>query len=99
MPLPFVLDLSPEHHTELEQVRDHAPKPYLRERAAAILKVAAGQSVRAVARSGLFRPRHHDTVGAWVQRYQADGVDGLQIRPGRGRKPAFSPSVRLRSRR
>jgi hypothetical protein len=28
-----------------------------------------------------------------VRRYRAEGVKGLLIRPGRGRKPAFSPSV------
>lgn len=92
MPIPLVLELRPEQQAELEHVRDHAAEPYLRERAAGILKVAAGQSVRAVARAGLFRPRCHDTVGAWVQRYRDEGIAGLRIRPGRGRKPAFFPS-------
>lgn len=34
---------------KLEQLRDHVPKPYLQERAAAILKIAAGQSGRQTA--------------------------------------------------
>ena len=42
MPTPLVVVLRPEQIQELEQVRDHDPTPYLREKAAAILKVAAG---------------------------------------------------------
>jgi transposase len=47
-----------------------------------------------VARTGLLRPRQPDTVYAWLDRYRAEGIAGLTIRPGRGRKPAFSPSLR-----
>jgi transposase len=94
MPAPLALALRPEQAAELTHLRDHAPTPYVRERAAAILKVAAGQSLRAVARSGLLRPRHRETVAAWVRRYLSEGGVGLRVRPGRGRKPAFSPSVR-----
>src|SRR5688500_127576 len=94
MPAPLVLALQPEQHEELEQLRHHDPTPYGRERATAILKVAAGQSLRAVGRSGLLRPRRRETIAAWVRRYLAEGASGLRIRPGRGRKPAFSPSVR-----
>ncbi|HEX2066689.1 MAG TPA: helix-turn-helix domain-containing protein [Candidatus Thermoplasmatota archaeon] len=94
MPAPLALDLTVDQTAELHQLRDHDPTPYVRERAAAILKVGAGQSVRAVARAGLLRPRRRETVAAWVRRYRAEGVAGLRVRPGRGRKPAFSPSAR-----
>jgi transposase len=94
MPVPLLLELTADQRAELEQVRDHDPTPYLRERAAGILKVGAGLSVRAVARAGLLQPRRRETVGTWVRRYQAEGIAGLRIRPGRGRKPAFSPSDR-----
>ena len=76
---------------ELMRLRDTAAKAYLRERAAALLKVADGQSVAAVARTGLLRPRQPETVAAWVDRFQRHGVAGLSIQPGRGRKPVFSP--------
>jgi hypothetical protein len=56
-----------------------------------VLKVAAGASVRSVARGGLLRPHRPETVAGWVRRYLAEGPAGLLIRPGRGRKPAFSP--------
>jgi hypothetical protein len=93
MPAPLVVVLRPEQTTELEHLRDHDPTPYLREKAAAILKVAAGQSLRAVARTGVLRPRRRETIAAWVRRYLAEGPAGLRVRPGRGRKPAFFPPV------
>jgi hypothetical protein len=93
------LILRPAQQHELVQLRDHAPQPYLRERAAALLKVAAGQPPAAVARQGLLRRRKPDTLYAWLDRYHAEGVAGLVIRPGRGRKPAFSPSAPLGSQR
>jgi transposase len=91
MPKPLRLVLDEKRVLELKQVRDHDPEPYLREKAAALLKISAGQSGRAVARQGLLRPRRPDTVYEWVRRYQADGIAGLRVKAGRGRKPAFSP--------
>jgi hypothetical protein len=93
MPAPLVVELCPDQVRELEQMRDHDPTPYVREQAAAILKVAGGQSLRAVARDGLLRPRRRETVGAWVRRYLAEGAAGLRVRSGRGRKPAFFPPL------
>jgi transposase len=86
------LALTPAQRQELVLVRDTAAKPYLRERAAALLKVADGMSAAAVARGGLLRPRQPDTVYRWLARFREEGVAGLADRPGRGRKPAFSPS-------
>lgn len=94
MPKRVKLELTKAQRNELREVRDHAREPYLRERAAAVLKVAAGQPMRQVARQGLLKAHKPDTVGAWVKRYQAPGVAGLVITPGRGRKPAFFPSQR-----
>jgi hypothetical protein len=85
------LALTETEEQELTRLRDQAPKPYLRERAAALLKVAAGQSAAAVARHGLLRPRKPDTIYTWLDRFLIDGIDGLTIQGGRGRKPAFSP--------
>jgi hypothetical protein len=85
------LALTPEERAELVALRDTAPKPHVRERAAALLKIADGQSAASVARTGLLRPRKPATVWRWLRRYRAEGVAGLADRPGRGRKPAFSP--------
>jgi transposase len=93
MPAKMKLELTTQEVLDLEDIRDHAPKPYLRERAAAILKIAQGSSGREVALHGLLKPHWQDTIYEWVERYRAKGKVGLEIKSGRGRKPAFSPSV------
>lgn len=93
MPKPVTIELSEDQRVELQHMRVRAEKTYLRERAAAILKIAAGESGRQVAFYGLLQKRRTDTVYAWVHRYREKGVAGLKIKSGRGRKPAFSPSV------
>lgn len=93
------LPLTEQQRTELEQLMRSAPQPYLRERAAALLRIAAGQSATAVARTGLLHPRNRKTILDWLARYRTEGTAGLHIRPGRGRKPAFSPSPSRRGGR
>jgi hypothetical protein len=90
----YGLHLSDQQRRELEQARDHHAKAYVRERAAAVLRVSAGRSIRDVAANGALKERHRDTVCGWVHRYEVEGLAGLMVKPGRGRKPAFSPSVR-----
>lgn len=91
MPAPLKIELSAEQRQELEEIRDKHPKPYMRERATAILKIADGMSGLQVSREGLYKQRHPDTIYRWVRRYLAEGVAGLEIRKGRGRKPAYFP--------
>jgi hypothetical protein len=93
MPKLLRIELTRDQTQELTYARDHHPLAYVRERAAAILKIASGMSGRRVALQGLLKPRNTDTVYAWVHRYQAEGLSGLMVKSGRGRKPAFSPSV------
>ncbi|HEX5441075.1 MAG TPA: helix-turn-helix domain-containing protein [Ktedonobacterales bacterium] len=92
MPIPYRLPLRAEQTQELRRLRDHAPHPYVRERAASILAVADGQSLRQAARTAGLKPHRVDTVCAWVHRYQAEGASGLLIRKGRGRKPVSFPA-------
>ncbi len=92
MPGQLRLKLTQEQRAELCDLRDHAKLPYLRERAAAILRVADGWSGQQTAREGLLRPRYKETVCEWVKRYRKEGAAGLIIRPGRGRKPAYFPT-------
>jgi transposase len=91
MPAPLRIKLTPEEREELEKVRDTHPKAYLRERAAAILKIAEGKSGLHVSQAGLLRRRDPDTIYRWVERYREHGLAGLVIRAGRGRKPAYFP--------
>lgn len=69
--------LGPDGRAEVERARDHHPSPQVRERCAALLKVADGQSAHAVARAGLLKPRHPDTVYAWLAWYEREGLAGL----------------------
>lgn len=91
MAQPRQVQLTVAQAQELRWVRDHHEKAYVRERAAAILKVANGDSMLQVALYGLLKPRRYETISEWITRYEHDGVQGLQMQAGRGRKPAFSP--------
>lgn len=96
MAQPLQIDLPKEQRNELIDVRDHHDKPYMREKAAAVLKGAGppeeeGQSARQVALSGLLRERRPNTVRGWVHAYKEEGIDGFVVEEGRGQKPAFSP--------
>ena len=93
-----VLRLEAAERAALADLRDHSPKAYVRERAAALLQLADGRQGTVVARSGLLRPRDPDTIYAWRERYKRRGRAGLYNRPGAGRKPAFSPSSRRAAR-
>ena len=99
MAKPLILTFTLAQRLELIETRDKHLLPYMRERAAALLKIADGCSGRQVALHGLLKPRWPDTVYAWVEQYEAKGIAGLLIKPGRGRKPAFSPSIPHRPQR
>jgi hypothetical protein len=49
----------------------------VRERGAALLKIAQGQSAHAVACHGLLNGRDPDTVDAWLDHDQTEGLSGL----------------------
>lgn len=91
MPAALELELSNEKRQRLEEMRTRGDKAYLRERAAALLKIADGMSARQVALNGLLQERKPRTVRNWYHRYLDEGLEGLEIREGRGRKPAFPP--------
>lgn len=85
------LGLTSRQRRTLLRIRDHHRKSYLREKAAALLKIADGWTITQVACFGLLKPRSRNTVTAWLDRFQARGLAGLKIQSGRGRKPAFFP--------
>ena len=98
MPKLITICLTREQQEQLERIRDTHECPYMRERATAILKIAEGMSGRQVAMTGLLKPRKPDTVYGWVKRYQQEGVAGLPVKPGRGRKPAYSPKYQSKTK-
>lgn len=77
MPILRTLSLDDAQRQSLTAARDHHPHPAVRERCAALLKIAAGHSPHWVACHGLLKPRDPDTVYAWLDRYQAEGLAGL----------------------
>jgi transposase len=83
------IELEPYQLVTLEQMRDRHPRPYLREKAAAILKVAAGETVEEVAQKGLLKRRKVATVRGWVKSYRDQGLGGLYQQ--QRRKRDFSP--------
>ena len=85
------LELNESEIQALVELRDKGEPAYLRERATALLKIHQGHSPHEVARKGLLKTRDPDTVYAWLRRYREHGISGLSNKPGRGRKPAFSP--------
>ena len=73
----LVITLTDEERQALEKIRDCHPKPYMRERATAILKVADGRSVNWVAQHGLSKPRYPKAIYRWVKSYMKHGIDVL----------------------
>ena len=76
---------------DLLRLRDGGPKPYLRERAAAILELADGWSGARIARDGLLRPRRPNTVYAWLRRCLLDGACRTYDDGGARAQTTFSP--------
>jgi hypothetical protein len=89
MPKRRYLTLSDERRTELEQILHRDSRPYMRERASALLQIADGRSAHWVALNGLLRRRKPDTVYGWLNAYEKGGTPGLVQRPRRKRR--FSP--------
>ncbi len=85
------LDLTDEQKNTLCKLRDNGNPAYLRERAAAILKIGSGMSPHKVAMKSLLKKRKPDTVYSWLSRFRDQGIPGLFHKSGRGRKPAFAP--------
>ncbi|MGI8649976.1 MAG: helix-turn-helix domain-containing protein [Rubrobacter sp.] len=83
------LSLTEGRHAELLGMRDRGPRPDVREKAAALLKIAEGKAPYRVARNGLLKRRDPDTVYGWLNCYEARGAQGLYEKrhggPRRGR--------------
>lgn len=74
MALRRTLELTDAQRQDLQHYRDRDSRPYVRERCAALLKIADGQSPHAVARHGLLKPRDPDTVYEWLNWYERLGI-------------------------
>lgn len=82
----LVVALNQAQRAELLRLRSVHPKPYMRERAATILQLAEGKTLGEIAEQGLLKSHRPETVSDWAKGYLAEGVEGLAVRKGRGRK-------------
>ena len=80
------MELSADAHRELEQVVRHGQPAHVRVKAVALLALADGRKIGEVAR--LVRCSRQ-ALTEWRKRYRAEGLSGLQVRPGRGRRSAI----------
>ncbi len=78
--------LTAEQRQALTECRDHHRRPDMRERCAAILKIADGHSPHWGAQQGLLRRRAPDSVYGWLTAYERSGIVGLIGRRHGGRR-------------
>ena len=84
--------LTPEERDQLEQHLRCTTTPLgFARRCRVVLGVADGLPLVEVARLVGLTEKH---VRKWVERFLASRLAGLRDRPGRGRKPVFSPRGR-----
>lgn len=83
------LVLNKRERKTLTHILNRSSKPYQRERAAALLKVADGMSPHAVAHNGLLKKRDPDTVYGWVKAFDSLGIKSLSHAVRRG-KPSLT---------
>ena len=83
------LTLTDEEREQLIEHRDHDANPQVRERCAALVKIAEGQTAHAVARAGLLKPRDPDTIYGWLAVYEKQGLEGLLSRLHGGQRQRF----------
>jgi transposase len=82
---PPALTLTREEEQDLLRHRVGDPDPSVRERCAVILMIGDGRTPHWVAKHGLVKPRHRDTVYAWLKLYKKAGLPRLLQLKGSGR--------------
>ena len=81
------IELTPQERGKLESwLRSTTIRAGLAKRARIILMLAEGRSISHISRTVGIRRRF---VYKWVERFIKQGINGLQDKPGRGRKPFF----------
>lgn len=77
------MNLSTEEGKDLRELARRGEPGYVRVKALALLNLGAGRSVSEVARMLLVS---RQSVYSWRRRFEEEGVSGLRVAPGRGRK-------------
>ncbi len=78
--------LSESERSALENGHRNGKTHAFRVRCQVILLKSEGRASKVV---GSIAKMSNMSVDAWVRRYKAEGIEGLQTKPGRGRKPVL----------
>lgn len=92
MPRPayrFIESLSEEQELQLQQIRDTGRTKRIRHRAHAILLSHSGKQIREIAE--IFQV-NRNTVTAWLDRWDLQGIEGLADKPHTGAPPKLDES-------
>lgn len=81
------IDLNPTDRQALEDAFRTGLSHAFRQRCQIVLLKSEGRSSKEVAS---IVKQHYVSVNTWLTRYQQTGLDGLQTKPGRGRKPLLN---------
>ncbi len=84
-----VIQLTDQQRLQLEDGFRHGKSHAYRMRCRATLLKAGGQTSKEV---GPQTEMTHISVNSWVKRFDVEGIQGLETRPGRGRKPIMDSS-------
>jgi putative transposase len=86
------IKLTTTQREELEQGHRQGKKATFRERCHYLLLSSQGYDVQAIAS---IYSTSRQTVAAWFDRYEADGIDGLHTKKGQGAKPLLRVENKL----
>jgi transposase len=87
-----VIQLSEEQRQELAEGYRSGTSHAFRMRCQMILLKSENRTSREIA---LFLDCHKITVNEWVKRFEAEGIEGLKTRPGRGRRAILQAATDL----
>jgi transposase len=96
MPRPasrFIENLTKRQLEKLENLRNYGSTPRIRNRAHAILLSHQGTSVVELVR--IFQT-NRTTIGLWLDRWEAEGLDGLADKPRPGSPPKLTEAEHAR---
>jgi transposase len=74
---------------KLEHLYKTSPKHVIRKNCHAILLKADGRTSKDI---GCIVGMSHVSINSWLHRYKTEGLSGLMIKSGRGRKPILDKS-------
>lgn len=82
--LKFIEKLSEEQKSSLQKGYRFGKSPLFRRKCHCVLLSHNGQTIAQL--SDLFEVSQH-SIRVWLKRWESDGIKGLDLQPGRGRKP------------